>query len=268
MASCQDCEKHLFPFLDGALDIRQTLDIQLHLDTCTRCAQRIEAERAVNAFVRQHATTPSLPEYRKRQIIRNAMRFSPVSKGRKRWNLLPYLRDAAIGTAVATVALFLGLHFVSPPSQVQDMAQKLSREVSMTYRTYISSSPPYDMTGSDHAAFVAWVKNRMGTDVEVPWITEKETRLLGGRLCRILDHKSTILMYRRQGAKVFLFAFKGDPLPRSSKHVVSAAGHTFHVFDVSNRPVAIWQHDRTIYSLVGDLSQDALVQLATTIDYR
>jgi anti-sigma factor RsiW len=268
MMECQDCEKYLFPFLDEALDIKQTLDMQAHVDTCARCAERVQIERTLKAFVRQHAMVPPLPEDRKRQIIRSAMGLAPVSCWWKRWKVVAHLRDAAIGAAAAAAVLSLALRLLSPLPPTRDMVQTLSQEVSMTYRAHMSQSLPLAEMQSDDTAAVAWVRSHMGAGIEVPWITENQMRFLGGRLCRILDRKSAVLVYRRHDAEVLLFAFKGEPLTSSGGKTVRAAGHTFYLPTVSGRPIVLWQHHGTTYSLVGNLSRDALVQLASAIAYR
>jgi anti-sigma factor (TIGR02949 family) len=87
MLPCQDCEKYLDAFLDNALDVKQSLDVQEHLHSCTPCTNRAAAERTLRAFIRQHATTPPLPEELKRRIVRQAMQ-PPQSRGFP-WALSP-----------------------------------------------------------------------------------------------------------------------------------------------------------------------------------
>jgi anti-sigma factor RsiW len=268
MLECQDCEKYLEAFLDSALDVKETLDVQEHLLACARCAGRAEAEQALRAFVRQHAATLPLPQHRKRQVIREAMLSARSPSWWKRQDVVVSLRGVVIGMAAAAALAFLVLRAPFGPSQVNDMVQQLSREASMTYRAYTDQYPPLEVTRSNGMDVVKWVKSHMGSRLKVPWITDKGTRLLGGRLCRILDRKSAVLVYRRRGANVLLFAFKGDPLSPSARNVIRAGGHAFYVRTVSGRPVAVWQHEDTTYSLVGTLNRSDLLQLVATVDYR
>ena len=90
MLSCQDCEKYLDAFLDNALDVKESLDVQEHLHSCTPCTNRAAAERTLRAFIRQHATTPPLPEELKRRIVRQAMQPpQSAALGRSRAALSP-----------------------------------------------------------------------------------------------------------------------------------------------------------------------------------
>lgn len=268
MLACQDCEKYLYAFLDNALDVKETLDVQEHLRTCTHCADRAEAERALKAFVRQQATTPSLPEHRKRQIVRNAMRSSGSPSWRKPQKVAVHLRDIAIGMVAAAAILILVLRPVMYTDRADNVMQKLSREASMAYSVYANQYQSSEVMRSDDTAVIEWVKGRLGSRHKMPWITEQGVQFLGGRLCRILDRKSAVLAYRRQGENVLLFAFKGDPFPPFTKNMVRVGGQSWYVQTVSGRLVAIWQHDGTTYSMVGNLPRDALLRLATTINYR
>ena len=44
--NCQDCRKHLHPYLDSELEVTQNLNILQHLNACTECARVFEVEEA------------------------------------------------------------------------------------------------------------------------------------------------------------------------------------------------------------------------------
>jgi anti-sigma factor RsiW len=268
MLECQECAKYLYAFLDGALDVKESLDVQEHLHACQRCADRVEAERALKAFVRQHAVTPPLPEPHKQQIIQNAMRASSTPRWWKPRNMPVHLRDMAIGAGAAAAVLFVVLRPVLHTTRANDPIQKLSREASMAYSVYTSQDRPPETARTSNPAVVEWIKSHTGSRHTVPWITEQGAQFVGEGFCRILDRKSAVLVYRRPDADVLLFAFKGEPLSPSTKNMVRTGEHALYMQTVSGRPVAIWQHDGMTYSMVGNLPRHALLQLATAIDYR
>ena len=45
MLSCQECERYLPVFLDHALGVKESLDIEAHLQVCPPCADRADIER-------------------------------------------------------------------------------------------------------------------------------------------------------------------------------------------------------------------------------
>ena len=73
MLSCQECERYLPVFLDHALEVKESLDVQAHLQSCPLCTNRAESERLLRTFVRQFLDVPPPPEEFKRAIILRAM---------------------------------------------------------------------------------------------------------------------------------------------------------------------------------------------------
>jgi anti-sigma factor (TIGR02949 family) len=267
MLSCQDCEKYLDAFLDNALDVKENLDVQEHLHSCTPCAKRATAERALRAFIRQHATTPPLPEELKRRIVRQAMR----PPQHRRWGIpvgtLPHLRDFVMGVAAAAVLLLVfNAAFIASPGD--DMTQTFVHETSITYSTYKTQHMPPEVASTDDNVVTQWFNNHMGYALKVPCITDAATKLQGGRLCRLLNRKSAALIYERNGVELLLFAFKGEQLSLPAKQMVRTKDHVFYLQNVGGRPVAMWQHGGTTYSLVSDIDSDELLKVATTISYR
>jgi mycothiol system anti-sigma-R factor len=267
MLSCQECQKYLVAFLDGALDVAESLDVEEHLRACTSCTNRVEAEQTLRAFVRQHATTPPLPEELKRRIVRRAMQSTHAS----RWWSLPRLpgplRDFAIGVTAAAAVLFLVFGPFSSSSSRDDVLQKLVQEASMAYSTYITQRMPPEVVSADDKVVAQWFNNCMGRQFKVPCITDKATKLLGGRLCRLLDRKAAALMYRRGDVDILLFAFEGGHISLPKKHRIPVRDRVFYVQSVAGRPVAMWQRGNMTYSIVGDMDRNELLRLATTIDY-
>ena len=159
---------------------------------------------------------------------------------------------------------FLGL----ASSADEDMTQRLVREASIAYDTYTSQSIPPEVEDANDKVVVEWFNSRMGYAMAVPCITDKATKLRGGRLCRLFNRKSAAFMYQRGGVDLVLFAFKGAGLSLPAKRMMHTKGGTFYIQHASGRPVAMWKRDGVTYSLVGDLDRDELLRVAGTIHYR
>jgi anti-sigma factor (TIGR02949 family) len=268
MLTCQECVKYLVAFLDDALEVKEGLDIEEHLRACPPCMSQAEAERTLRQFIRQQATTPPLPEELKRRIVRQAMQPQPTRSWWWRLRDAVHLRDFTIGMAAAAVVLLVLFGPLSSPSGREDMMQKFVQEASMTYGTYTTQRMPPEVASPDDKIVTQWLNTRMGYHIKVPCITDEATKLLGGRLCRLLDRKSAALIYQRNGVDLLLFAFQGGPLSLPEKYKVRTKDHVFYIHSVAGRPVAMWQHGDTTYSMVGDLPPADLLHVATTISYR
>jgi anti-sigma factor RsiW len=258
MLSCHECERYLPVFLDHALEVKESLDVQAHLQSCRSCHDRAERERRLRRFVRQFLDVPPPPEELKRAIILRAMQ----DERRCGWGAyLPVsvrLRDFAMGLATAAI-LALAVYGILPDLWSDPDIQKVIREASLAYGTHIGQHMPLEVVSADDTAVTQWLNTHMGNHIKMPCITDTATQLLGGRVCRILDRKSAALVYQRRGVPIMLFAFHGDnmSLPTQKKPRY-----------VSGRPVIMWQRNGVVYSMVGDMHSDDLMQVVATINYR
>lgn len=261
MLSCQDCQRYLPLLLDQALEVKESLDVQAHLADCPPCADRAEAERRFRAFVRHHLAAPPLPDDLTYAMLRRAMQ----EEQGQRWRaLLPRggrLRDFAMGMATAAV-LVLAVYGVLSQFTADQELQKFIREASLAYGTYTSQHIPMEVVSADDTAVAQWLNTRMGYHIKLPCITDTATQLVGGRLCRLWDRKSAAVMYQRHGVPLVLFAFRGEHIS------LPAQEHSPKIHRVSGRPVAVWQRDGVVYSIVGDLHDEELARVASTINYR
>lgn len=268
MLSCQECERYVPVFLDQALEVQVSLDMEAHLRDCTSCAARVASEQRLRTLVRQSLHLPAPPETLQRTIILRAIRTDQPSAWRAYLEAPLRWRDLLLVAAtVACVAVFL-------PGLVPDLSadrdlQKLVRETSLAYGIYASQHMPLEVVSADEAAVTQWFSTRMGFPIKLPCITDTATQLLGGRVCRILDRKSAALIYQRHGVPIVLFAFRGEhmSLPVETEGRSPIPG-TVQIRYVSGRPVAMWQRDGVVYSMVGDMPRDDFIQVAGTVSYR
>jgi len=258
MLSCQDCERYLPVFLDHALEVKESLDVQDHLQSCISCHDRAESERRLRMFVRQFLDVPPPPEEIKRAVILRAMQAERRCGWRAYLPVPVCLRDFAMGMATAAV-LALMVYGILPDLWSDPDIQKVIHEASLAYGTHTTQHMPLEVVSADDTAVTQWLNTHMGNHIKLPCITDTSTQLLGGRVCRILDRKSAALVYQRRGVPIILFAFHGDhmslPTQKRPRYV-------------SGRPVVMWQHDGVVYSMVGDMHSDDLMKVVATVNYR
>ena len=281
MLACQDCERYLEAYLDQELDVKESLDMQAHLRACPACLALAETERAFRCFVREQASETPLPEASKLQLIRRAMddasgRAATVAPAMTWWARLGEWiqpKDFALGMASAVVLLLLFMGPLSLRSKGGDATDQFSanrflQEASMAYRANLREPMPLDVAASDDKTVADWFRRRLTYSFQVPCITDGATKLMGGRLCRLFDRPSATFVYKRNGKDVMLFAFRGDGVLLPAKNRVRIQNQDVYVHDVSGRPVAAWQQGGIVYSMVGDINRDDLLQIARTMEYR
>ncbi len=268
MMFCENVEKYLEPFLDQALEVKESLDVEQHLHACASCADLLEGERTFRKFVRQSVTMPPLDEAEKRRIVSQAVRGAGGRIGGMRRRSAFQPRDFVIGLVTAAALLLFVFRAFFFATDADDMMQKFAQEASITYGTYLTQRVPPEFVNADDKIVSNWLNTRMGFRLKMPCITDQATKLLGGRLCRLLDRKSAAMIYERNGANLLVFAFRGGQIAMPEKYKVQAQDLDLYIRSISGRPVAMWNHAGMTYSMVGDLDPDDLLQVARTIDYR
>ena len=262
MLSCQECERYLPVFLDHALGVKESLDVEAHLQVCSPCADRAEIERRLRTFVHENLDTTPVPDEVKHTMLLRAMQ----TERQRGWlESLPRtvrLRDFTMGMVMT--ALLVSVVYGTFPTLPDNDVQRFAREASLAYGTYTSQHMPMEVVSADDSAVTQWINTRMGYPLKMPCITDTATHLIGGRLCRLWDRKSAALMYQRHGVPILVFAFRDDHISLPTQK----GGKTMQVRHISGRPVAVWQRDGVVYSMVGDLHRDDLELVASTVNYR
>jgi len=209
-------------------------------------------------FVRQFLDVPPPPEEFKRAMILRAIQGERRCGWRAYLPVTARLRDFTMGMATAAV-LALALYGVLPELWSNPDIQKVVREASLTYGIHTTQHMPLGVESADDTAVTQWLNTHMGHHIKLPCITDKAAQLLGGRVCRILDRKSAVLVYEHRGVPIMLFAFYEDRMSLPAKQRPQ---------HISGRSVVMWQRDKVVYSMVGDMHSDDLMKVAATINYR
>ena len=269
MLSCEQCRKYLPFFLDQALGVKESLEVQEHLQECADCTDLAAVERTLRAVVRQQAAAAPLPEAEKRQLIRRAMH----QRRHHRWPWLTTLREAVqwrdvgLGAAFAAAALLVFLSPVRDRFGGDDAAHKFVHETAMTYHTYLDQNVPMEVKTNNDGQLARWANDVIGHSLHVPCITDKAAQLVGGRLCRLRDRKGLAMKYRHQGSDLLVFAFRDAALSLPDRRMIPTEAGRFYVQHVAGRPVILWQRAGVTYSMVGDIDRQALLRVAGSVKY-
>ena len=268
MLSCEQCRKYLGFYLDQALGVKESLEVQEHLQDCPECTDLAAAERSLRAVVRQQAVTEPLPEADKRRMIRLAMQqpmqqWAWVAKLREavQW------RDVGLGAALSAAVLLVFLSPVRDLLTGYDAAHKFVHETAMAYHTYLDQDVPMEVETNDDGHLARWANNVVDSNFQVPCITDKGAQLVGGRVCRLRDRKGLAMKYRHEDADLLVFAFRDAALSIPDRRMTPTAAGDFYVRHVAGRPVILWQRAGVTYSLVGDIDHQALLRVAGTVRY-
>lgn len=190
--NCEASQELLSPYLDGELAPDEHERTSAHLDGCEACRARLESYRALKHALARLPAREAPPEA-VRVRIEAARQASRQGAGAHRTWLLASL--AAGGMALAASLLLLARGPAMPDGLADALAADHLESVPAVKPMQIASGNPVEV-----ARFFA------GTTPFAPVVPGlPETRLLGGRACKIEGRRVELLFYDDDGRVLSLF---------------------------------------------------------------
>jgi anti-sigma factor RsiW len=210
--NCTESEVLLHALIDGELDAGHAREVEAHVATCTGCAEKLKAFRAmreamVRASLREtapahlrsriEAMLPSGPaESSARasaQIIAPRKFFQPSRRS--------FFGGFAVGTALsAAVAAMLVLAVFS-----NDRGQTIADEVVSAHIRSLQPGHLMDVETSDQHTVKPWFDGKVDVAPPVVDLTAEGFTLLGGRLDYIDGEPVASVVYKRRQHVINLF---------------------------------------------------------------
>jgi len=204
---CKEFIALLPAYLDGELDLIQSIEVEKHIDTCDTCLQLVENERVLQTAMR----TGALYHAPRASLERNILRT--VQKSERATAMQPLFAFRRFQFAAAFAALLLlafwgGGRFHSVPSTSDTIANEaLSGHLRSLMAEHLT-----DVVSSDRHTVKPWFNNKIDYSPPVIDMADIGFPLAGGRLDYLDNHPVTALVYRRQKHVINLFLW---PVPAS-----------------------------------------------------
>lgn len=295
--NCQDLQRHLEAYLDGALGRAQQEELGRHLRRCARCRAEVEAIRRFEeelsvAFTDARSagrlwermqldvagpdpvadggpesigreTWPAPPQPRRYGFERRlAGRPAPHPSRAKRPVPPPGRRRwplvaVAFGVLALATVALLDLRSRGGPG---DAHQRLLEAPVRELHLVLDSNRPPDVAGDDPWKIQAWLAARVPFRVPEPpsW---QGVALEGGRLALLLERRAAVYVYRLDGRPLALFLMPADGLDLPP----AEAGSGVAIGGEGGTTHLLWEHDGLVHSLVGELPRERLLDLAPPV---
>lgn len=200
----------LTAFVDGRLPSERQSDVELYLADHPEIAERLAADRALRAELRERLAAKAAEPVPARLRIANIAaarraRFSVRARAMAAAGLL-LLAGAAFGWVLRDIA-----PSASGPASVVSPA--LASDAVDAYRTFVVEvAHPVEVRASDEGHMVTWLSRRLGKPLKVPDLTPFGFRLVGGRVLPAGTGAAAMMMFEDEsGARltVYIRADKG-----------------------------------------------------------
>jgi anti-sigma factor RsiW len=257
--SCQENSTRIHGYLDGELDLVNTLRVEDHLRECTSCAQTYRNLQTLRSAVRggdlyfQPASDLAERLHSALQEAAGAGRPLPASirEAVKPTRLWTWQAMAALAACLAFVAvvLFRFAPGASRPSQGDIVAQ----EVLASHVRSLMANHLTDVPSSDQHTVKPWFNGKLDFSPPVRDLSAQGFPLVGGRLDYLEGRPVAALVYQRRKHFINLFIW---PSPTDSgKQVVMRQGYNMHH----------WAESGMTYWAVSDLNNSELEEFVRLI---
>jgi anti-sigma factor (TIGR02949 family) len=262
---CTQVQKYIHAYLDGELGTDMTVEVERHLDECTRCREQTEFEATFIDRVRSGVSADSAPPGLAAQV--GSLLDAEDARSRSR----RYLGAVAGFAAAAVLAIAAGLGLwplVGPRTEPLPALPPLEEQVVEN----VVKNPPLELEQTDASEVSEWFRGKLAFNVQPPALEGSgRSRLVGARLYNVGESDAAYLVYDVDGSVVTLQMFEagrdGRPtvpeeqtvrrLPTDNGgYVTSTRGYTVGV--VTRRGVT--------YSLTSaDMDERAMAELISSV---
>lgn len=248
---CKTVRTCSFAFIDDALDVPTTLDLQAHLDQCAECASRVDFELQFRRQLRERAVRYALPDAVERRLWKEIDRLDEEERGtRTRRRLFPRFTWAAGLAATAALALAV---LVLLPWRGSEPPAWLSSTVDGHIRA-LQAAQPLEVESSDRHTVKPWFTGKIDFAFALPDVADTDFRLLGGRLEYLADQRVAQVFYQVRRHRISVFVFR-DPESATKEPPIRSG-------QLKGFQYATVRHDHATYVLVSDVNVQDLLVLA------
>jgi anti-sigma factor RsiW len=241
MAICPSMMKLMTPYLDGELDVKESLRVDAHLQECEECRETFLADKEFLTIVHDAGVVAPAPEFTTR-CLRAALDREVRESAPRRRSRLPWIA-AVIGLFTSSVLLLTLWGSRHPPSDLVQLAVDEHRE-------FLNDPDGLEIRSGNGAMVSSWFQSRLHFDIDIPKNTPSDFHLAGGRIVTDGDLRAAYLAFRTGDETVSLLVSPPQEIHFADREVISFRNMLFHPSDVDNYHALEWSDSRHTYVLV------------------
>jgi anti-sigma factor RsiW len=232
--NCRETQTLIYGYVDGELDLMQSLGIEQHLEECPACAQahaNLQALRATigNSFL--YAQAPAGLANRVQSSLRRASDEDPPRRVRPRRQLA-----VAVSLALILAAAVWGLVRLLPARS--DDAFLTQELVASHVRSQMLPTHRFDVASSDPHTVKPWFEGKLDFAPPVKDLADQGFPLVGGRLDYLDNRPVAALFYQRRKHSINLFIWPSPTGSETAEKMVTRQG--YHMFQWSSSGMTFW----------------------------
>jgi anti-sigma factor RsiW len=264
MYDCHTVLRLLYPYLDGELDIKESLRVQCHLEECYYCREVFKHEKEFLQALKASIFVPPAPEHLREKIAQSLKPPIPVKPemtgGKKRF---PYaFPGSLLAASVATLMVIVAGLLVS----LEFKKNGLVKAAVQSHVAITQGEDPCDIRSTDPDVIVSWLQDRLDFPVVLPQEKLPAMRLICGKLVHLSNQeKGALFRFASEHGPVTLVETAPKPIKSSEKAMpvfgenfiskgkeIDFEGIIFYFDEYSGRYTLFWADPKLNYALVSD----------------
>ena len=244
--NCDDVRILLHGHLDGELGVLLDLEIEQHLEECSKCAREFATLRAMRTRLRDETFRFEAPPELKEKIRRALPQAPPHANGyaSRRSGFVPRAIQFAVPLAIgAMLTLFIAPRALRPGNN-----DILAREVVASHVRSMMGSHLMDVASTDQHTVKPWFNGKLDFSPPVTDFAKQGFPLVGGRLDYVDERPVAALVYQHGKHVINVFMWPSAGTATSAERIQPEQGYNVEQLMVAG--MNCW--------VVSDLNQNEL----------
>ena len=237
---CQAIADELYAFLDDALDLHMTLNVQAHLETCSTCFQRYQFVLNMRGLLREEAATFTAP-------VSLENRLRKLGRAQQRSSMWRRLLLKPVPLIAATVLLVLVL--VAPALRIFGRADIVPSLVAH-HRAILDAKVAMDLRTSNPQRITAWIEEQVPFPVNIPQASLEGYALVGATTIPLSNGSGMYVLYKRQAERLAYLVFPEGDVPIAAGKEALIGPYKLSLHRQAGYMIGIWQVDGRTYAMM------------------
>jgi len=239
---CKEARTWLHGYVDGELDLAQTMEIESHLETCAPCARARDNQHVLRDSIQAGGLSWRCPDRLRTNI--ESLVYRELGRPNTWSNLPRWWLAIAASLLFLTAAAWLAQRQMSG----QSLDGRTAEQVVASHVRSLLADHLMDVASNDRHTVKPWFAGKLDFSPAVADLSAEGFPLIGGRL-DYLDHRPVAaVVYQRRQHVINLFIWPSERITEDGLHSASYQGYQ----------VVHWNQTGTTYWAISDLNASEL----------